>query len=108
MHENPTKKLQIFHRQVSPEALLELLRQGAEQLASQPVAEAEFQAAFAELAAGGLRAVRKAEDKELREPWMNFHGICMNIIKYHIYIYIYILYIIYMYMLVGSNNQWIS
>ena len=61
-------------RQVSPEALLELLRQGAEQLASQPVAEAEFHAAFAELAAGGLRAVRKAEDKELREPWRNFQG----------------------------------
>jgi len=83
--------------------LLELLRQGAEQLASQPVAEAEFQAAFAELAAGGLRAVRKAEDKELREPWMNFHGICMNIIKYHIYIYTY--YILYIYVYVGRKQQ---
>ena len=54
---------------MSPEALLEMLRAGAESLASQPVAEAEFHAAFAELTAGALRATRKVEDKELRDAW---------------------------------------
>ncbi|CAK9006905.1 unnamed protein product [Durusdinium trenchii] len=63
--------------QVPQDALLELVRSGAEHLASQPVAEAEFHAAFAEMVAGALRAVRKAEDKELRDrlwtalrPWL--------------------------------------
>lgn len=51
------------------EALLEMLRQGAEELASQPVAEAEFHAAFAELVSGALRTVRKPEDKDLRDAW---------------------------------------
>lgn len=61
-------------RQVPQDALLELVRSGAEHLASQPVAEAEFHAAFAEMVAGALRAVRKAEDKELRDAWMKEWG----------------------------------
>ena len=55
---------------MSVATLLELLRSGAEELASQPVAEAEFHAALTELVAGTLRAVRKPEEKELRVPWM--------------------------------------
>ena len=55
---------------MSVATLLELLRSGAEELASQPVAEAEFHAALTELVAGTLRAVRKPKEKELRVPWM--------------------------------------
>lgn len=55
---------------MSVATLLELLRSGAEELASQPVAEAEFHAALTELVAGTLRAMRKPEEKELRVPWM--------------------------------------
>eukprot|EP00930_Biecheleria_cincta_P054815 TRINITY_DN41214_c0_g1_i1.p1 TRINITY_DN41214_c0_g1~~TRINITY_DN41214_c0_g1_i1.p1 ORF type:complete len:2072 (-),score=373.64 TRINITY_DN41214_c0_g1_i1:15-6230(-) len=46
---------------VAPETVVEMLRKGAEQLASQPVAEAEFHAAFTELSAGAMRALRKAD-----------------------------------------------
>ncbi|CAJ1370251.1 unnamed protein product [Effrenium voratum] len=60
--------------QMDKEGLVDMLRKGAEKLASQPVAEAEFHAAFAEFAAGSLRAVRKPADSQTRQSlWNQLH-----------------------------------
>eukprot|EP00931_Biecheleriopsis_adriatica_P031464 TRINITY_DN18449_c0_g1_i1.p1 TRINITY_DN18449_c0_g1~~TRINITY_DN18449_c0_g1_i1.p1 ORF type:complete len:2089 (+),score=437.43 TRINITY_DN18449_c0_g1_i1:57-6269(+) len=53
--------VRLLANSIQPDALVEMLKKGAEDLASQPVAEGEYHAAFTELSAGALRALRKAD-----------------------------------------------
>ena len=61
-------------KEVPKEQVLEVLRKGSEELASQPVAEAEFHACLTEFVAGALRACRKEKDLSLLwkvlRPWL--------------------------------------
>ena len=72
----------ILMTELKRENLVELLRNGAQELASQPVAEAEYHAAFAEFAAGVLRAARKPETWELqRSLWSQLRPLFLSALQ---------------------------
>lgn len=65
--------LAFLAKNVKTDVLSEMLRKGAEHLSSQPRAEAEYHAAFTELLAGSLRALRKADTASSdlrRQAWI--------------------------------------
>jgi hypothetical protein len=66
----------FLHRSSPPDRVVAIITRAAEHLCSQPVAEAEYHATLAELAAGALRALRKdtTEAASLRRrAWSALH-----------------------------------